>query len=172
MSLANRLSNVDTKTKALFTSLDTPVLWRRGQAENLVQAIEWEADHYMLVLDSFLCHGGSPDDEKSLLSLRTQIRQLTARDDDAENAGSSSTWTPDAEEEPRGLILERTVTTANAEIRFTWTPEAEKEARRLILEGTVKTATALQEKLSMNRQVVQDLYRHITGRKKKRYQVD
>jgi hypothetical protein len=172
MSLANRLFGISTDSKNLFTSPDTPVSWRGEPAENIVYAMEWQADYYMLVFDSFLCHDGSPDDEKFLLSLRATIRQQTAKDDNTENARSSSRWTPDAEEERRWLIQEKPVTTANAENRSTWTPEAEREARRLIEERTVTTATALQEKLSINRKVAQGLFRHITQRKKKKYRTN
>ena len=168
--LAYTLFGLSSPIKDLFTWRDTPVSWRVSPVKNIVYAIETEADWYMFCLDSF--QPGSSDGPRSLLYLRSEIRQRAAKDDDAVNAGSSSTWTPDAEEEPRVPILERTVTTANAEIRFTWTPEAEKEARRLILEGKVKNATTLQEKLSMNRKAAQGLYRHITGKKKKRYRTD
>lgn len=50
-----------------------------------------------------------------------------------------------------------------------WTPEAEAEARRLIDAKIVKSSTALQERLSINRQVSQELFRHITGKQKKKY---
>lgn len=53
-----------------------------------------------------------------------------------------------------------------------WTPEAESEARRLIDVKTVKTATELQEKLSINRQVSQELFRHITKKPKKKHQTE
>ncbi len=170
MDLAHRLFNVSNDHKDMFTWRDTLVSWRGSPVKNIVYAIEIEADWYMFYFDSF--HPGSTDVEKFLLSLRSEIRQRAAKGDDAVNAGSSSTWTPDAEEEARGLIQDGTLITADAENRSTWTPDAEKVARRLIQEGTVTTAQALQERLSMNRQVVQDLYRHITGKKKKRYQVD
>ena len=57
----------------------------------------------------------------------------------------------------------------SAESDSLWTPEAEAEARRLIDAKTVKSATALQERLSINRQVSQELFRHITGKQKKKY---
>jgi len=85
MRLAHRLISRGTHSKDLFTWRDTPVSWRGAPVENIVYAIEIEADWYMFHFDSFLFHDVSPDEEGSLLSLRTQIRQRTAKDDNAES---------------------------------------------------------------------------------------
>ncbi len=68
-----------------------------------------------------------------------------------------------------GVQFERIAIRKSPQSDAQWTPEAEAEARRLIDAKIVKSATALQERLSINRQVSQELFRHITGKQKKKY---
>ena len=53
-----------------------------------------------------------------------------------------------------------------------WTEAEEKEARRLFEAGTIRTATALREMLSMRQKNSQSLFRHITGKEKKKHRTD
>ena len=84
MWLTHRLSSCSTHSKDLFTWRDMPVSWRNSAVKNIVSAIEIEAGWYMFHFDSFLFHDGSPDNQEYLLSLRTQIRKRTEKDDNAE----------------------------------------------------------------------------------------
>jgi len=82
--VAQRLSRISNESKSLFTWSDSPVSWRRGPAENIVRAMELEADHCVLVFNSFLMHDDLASGEERLVTLRSQIRQSVASDDRAE----------------------------------------------------------------------------------------
>ncbi len=53
-----------------------------------------------------------------------------------------------------------------------WTTDEETEARRLVTAGKVTTATALRDMLSMRQANSQALFRHITGKQKKKHRTD
>lgn len=93
-SLANRLFSLKPHIKRVFNSEDTKVSWRRSTTNNIVQSIESEARVYVSYFLPFVSTDFtkvlSPEEEDELLVLRTQIRLRAARDDNAKNAGSSS----------------------------------------------------------------------------------
>lgn len=93
-SVANRLFSLNPDIKRAFNSEDTTVSWRRSTTRNIVKAIESEArlnvSYFLPFVSTDFTEDLSPEEEDELLVLRTQIRLRAAKDDNAKNAGSSS----------------------------------------------------------------------------------
>jgi hypothetical protein len=96
-------------------------------------------------------------------------------------AGSSAAYAPQAHtlEEAKRIIdywlleiADAPLTPKKSASGKEWTSEAETEARRLITAGTVTTAAGLREMLAMRQADSQALFRHITGKQKKKHQTN